>query len=447
MGVVILAVLFYGCGSYDDGELRGVPGRSFQSEVEPYGMVRIPRGAYTMGRNDEDVTWAHRAPSKTVTLEAFWMDATEISNNQYRQFIFWVRDSLMRQLIFEKGEDDFAFTEDEFGEPLDKPVLNWRIPIDLTDEAQYEAVQELYYDKENDQFEGRKEIDSRKLLYEFQWIDLKQAALLRNRWNHNLDEGRYEDSAEVFYYPLSRYVQVKKRKDFIIKDRVPIYPDTLAWISDFAYSFNEPRAKHYFWHPAYDNYPVVGVTWKQAFAFCVWRTDYLNAALKRMGKPTVHDYRLPTEAEWEYAARGGLTAGMYPWGSYDTRSIEGCFQANFKPMRGRYAEDGGVTTLPVDHFEPNDWGLFNMAGNVAEWTSSAYDESSYMFTHDLNPDYQYNARADEPEAMKRKVIRGGSWKDVAFFLQVGTRAFEYQDSAKTFIGFRCVRSCMFGGEM
>ena len=251
----------------------------------------------------------------------------------------------------------------------------------------------------------------------------------------------------MFYYPTGRFLPVTKRKDFIIRDWVNVYPDTLAWISDFSYSFNEPRAKHYFWHPAYDNYPVVGVTWKQAYAFCIWRTEMMNKALLRMGEATVHDYRLPTEAEWEYAARGGYTAGMYPWGSYDTRSREGCFVANFKPMRGRYAEDGGVTTMPVDHFEPNEYGLYNMAGNVAEWTCSAYDESSYMFTHDLNPDYQYNARPDEPPSMKRKVIRGGSWKDVAFYLQVGTRAFEYQDSAKTFVGFRCVRSCMFGGEI
>lgn len=451
--VVILAfvsVLFslVGCGAYDDGELRGVPGRRFLAEPEPYNMVRIPRGAFTMGRNDEDVTWAHREPTKTVTLEAFWMDATEISNNQYRQFVYYVRDSLMRRLIFENGGDEFAITEDDFGNPIEPPILDWSIPIDLTDEEQYEAVQPLYYDKENDQFVGRHEINTRELMYAFSWIDLKQAAQPNNRFNFNLGEkGRYEDNAEVYDYPKSRYVKVTKRKNFIIEDRINVYPDTLAWISDFTYSYNEPMAKNYFWHPGYDNYPVVGVSWRQAVAFCNWRSNYLNRSLTRRGEYPVHEFRLPTEAEWEYAARGGLSSGMYPWGSYYTRSAEGCLQANFKPMRGRYAEDGGVTTLPVDHFEPNEYGLYNMAGNVAEWTSSAYDESSYYFIHDMNPDYQYNARPEDPPAMKRKVVRGGSWKDVSFFLQVSTRAYDYQDSAQTFIGFRCVRSCLLGDEM
>jgi formylglycine-generating enzyme required for sulfatase activity len=83
-----------------------------------------------------------------------------------------------------------------------------------------------------------------------------------------------------------------------------------------------------------------------------------------------------------------------------------------------------------------------MAGNVAEWTSSAFDESAYVITHDMNPDYKYNALPDEPPVMKRKVVRGGSWKDVAYYLQNSTRTYEYQDSAKCFVGFRNVRAYM-----
>jgi formylglycine-generating enzyme required for sulfatase activity len=81
-----------------------------------------------------------------------------------------------------------------------------------------------------------------------------------------------------------------------------------------------------------------------------------------------------------------------------------------------------------------------MAGNVAEWTSNAYDESAYQVIGDFSPDFQYDAKPDDPPAMKRKVVRGGSWKDIAYYIQVSTRSFEYQDSAKSYVGFRCVRS-------
>ena len=242
---MVLAFLAFlvGCGTRDDGELTGVLGREFRTEPEPFNMVRIPRGSFTMGRNDEDVTWAHRAPIKTVTLEAFWMDITEISNNQYRQFVFYVRDSLMRRELA-KIDDEFNITEDEFGNPLEPPILNWDIDIDLTDQDQYEAVQKLYYSKDYDQFEGRKEIDTRKLNYTFSWIDLRQAAQTTNRWDFERgDSGAWPEKANVFYFPMSKSIPVRKRKDFIIRDKVNVYPDTLAWISDWSYSFKAPNAK------------------------------------------------------------------------------------------------------------------------------------------------------------------------------------------------------------
>ena len=109
-------------------------------------------------------------------------------------------------------------------------------------------------------------------------------------------------------------------------------------------------------------------------------------------------------------------------------------------MRGNYVDDGGLTTVMAHAYNPNDFGLFCMAGNVAEWTSNAFDEAAYDFQHDLNADYTYEAKDSDPPSLKRKVIRGGSWKDVAYYLHNGTRTFEYQDTAKCYIGFRNVMS-------
>jgi formylglycine-generating enzyme len=112
--------------------------------------------------------------------------------------------------------------------------------------------------------------------------------------------------------------------------------------------------------------------------------------------------------------------------------------ANFKPGRGNYSDDGGAYTVNVRSYYPNDYGLYNMAGNVAEWTKDAFDESASTFTHDLAPAISYEAKPNDPIVLKRKVVRGGSWKDVGYFLQNSTRTFEYQDTAKSYIGFRCV---------
>lgn len=431
LSLVLLTVLV-GCGKSGNGELVGVRRSASFYEPDPYGMLFIPQGSFTMGTNDEDLANSMTTQTRTVSVPSFWMDETEITNNEYRQFVYWVRDSIARTLLGEQF-DEFLISEDRYGNPIEPPYLNWKTRLQYDNEEYAEVLEEMFL-PENERFFRRKEFDTRKLNYEYQWVDLQQAAKKTNRFN--FETNRYE--GEV-HNQFGERIEINDRSAFIMKDEVNVYPDTLVWISDFTYSFNEPWTEMYFWHPGFDDYPVVGVNWKQATAFAIWRSELLNNFLSSKGQPVVMKYRLPSEAEWEYAARGGLDQNIYPWGGMYTRNNEGCFLANFKPLRGRYGDDGGIHTMQIASFSPNDFGLFDMAGNVAEWTSSAFDETAYAFMHDLSPDYKYNALPGDHHVMKRKVIRGGSWKDVGLFLQNSTRTYEYQDSSKSYVGFRCVR--------
>ena len=199
---------------------------------------------------------------------------------------------------------------------------------------------------------------------------------------------------------------------------------------DFSHHLGDPLLEYYFSHPAFDDYPVVGVSWEAARFFCQWRTKHLNDYRSERGLFTMPRFRLPTEAEWEFAARGGRKLAKYPWGSPYIVNKLGCFLANFKSGRGNYVSDGYAYTAPVAKFFPNDFDLYDMSGNVAEWCEDAFSEVSRVLTWDMNPLY-----IDEEET--RKVIRGGSWKDISYFLETGTRTFEHKDSTRASIGFRC----------
>ncbi len=415
-------VMLSGCNRHggDRGEATGVAQRSFRAEV-PYGMVYVPSGSFLMGQTDQDVTFAQIAQTKQVTVNAFFMDETEVSNSKYRQFVNWVRDSIA---ITNYMNDDKYYMKPAKGAKPDangKKYINWtyvkHYPISFNgskkgNAANAQKLQGMYYQGDDRVFD-RNELDVRLLKYNFSITVLRDAA------NHRNDK-------------------TKKRSDFILRDTVPVYPDTLVWLSDFSYAANEPMVEGYFSHPAYRNYPVVGVTWRQARAFNVWRTRYNEAYKDSRGLAHRLPYELPTEAEFEYAARGGRIGTDYPWGGPYIKNAKGCLMANFKPGRGNYSDDGGTYTVNVRSYFPNDYGLYNMAGNVAEWTSSAFDESASTFVHDLAPSFDYEAKPSDPAVLKRKVVRGGSWKDVGYFLQNSTRTYEYQDTAKSYIGFRCV---------
>ncbi|MBT8238866.1 MAG: gliding motility lipoprotein GldK [Croceitalea sp.] len=439
---LVLVFLLTSCGSKSKskGELVGVRGKKWYPE-KPYGMELIPRGSFIMGKAEEDQAKVLNAPTKTVTVRSFYMDDTEITNSEYRQFVEWVKDSITRTQLailadeLGLGPDDedtigeFAFKSadttklsvyDKYmldnytgmgdnyyeGYALNKEIdLIWDTS-EYPDEYYTEVMDSLYLPEE-ETYNGQRTMDVKKLKYKYNWMDIEAAARAKTG----------------------------NRRDFIRTEEFEIYPDTTVWIKDFEYSYNEPMHNDYFWHDAYSDYPVVGVSWQQAQAFCHWRTKFKNDDQKSRGRQFVNGFRLPTEAEWEYAARGGIEGGTYPWGGPYVISDTGCFMANFKPQRGDYAADAALYTVEAQSYEPNEFNLYNMAGNVSEWTSSSYDPNAYEYVSTMNP----NAGSNQN---KRKVIRGGSWKDVAYFLQVSTRDYEYQDSARSYIGFRTVQDYM-----
>ncbi len=257
--------------------------------------------------------------------------------------------------------------------------------------------------------------------------------------------------------------------------RLELLPDTSVWLRDLA--FNDPIAESYFSHPAFNMYPVVGITWHQANEYCKWRTKAINDFLSEDDEDAIlyPSYRLPTEAEWEYAARGLQESEIYAWEGKALRNRKGQFRANFKRGRGDYAgwrgadgrsmSDGYMMPAPVKEFYPNDFGLYNMSGNVAEWTQDNYRVLAFEDVEDFNPyrrkgkteirpdqwldDVSYkpnnsllfNPDPYAPEGNDGfdnvKVVRGGSWNDVAYYLSPGVRRYFDADSSSVTIGFRC----------
>ena len=426
--VLLTTVLITSCSPAGNGELVGTGREPFFQE-DPFGMLFIPLGSFHMGPSDQEVTFALASQKKVVSIQSFYMDETEITNDEYRQFVYHVRDSLALTILAEDEPDKFFYDEGEFAQRL-----NWRrVPWENEDYA--ELLGQLYYGENDERFYKRAQLDARKFNFEYWWIDFKTASGKVNRFNHpNIDEA--SASSESWKYGEG----ITDRSEFIKREVINVYPDTLSWVHDFTYSWNEPMTQMYFWHPVYDHYPVVGVSWKQATAFCIWRTHLMNDFRNSRGKVIVNDFRLPTEAEWEYASRGNFDQSPYPWGGPYIRNRRGCFLGNFKPLRGNYVDDGGMHTIVVAHYWPNGFGLYDMAGNVSEWTANSYEEAAYNFAHDYNMDYRYEATDNDPPVLKRKVIRGGSWKDIGYYIQTGSRTYEYQDTAKCYVGYRCVET-------
>lgn len=355
----------------------------FEGQPEGPNLVYIEGGRMTMGSFEEDILLARDNLERTVTVASFYMDETEVANIHWLEYMFYVKD--------------------------------------------------------------------------------------------NYDD---QDSATVAKYPT--------KEDYVNS----IEPKEDVWKGQLA--FNDPYQEHYLRYPGFRYFPVVGVSWVQANDYARWRTDAVNKNFERQAiaagyefdstyldqlppeqEPRIPlesgivlpDYRLPSEAEWEYAAQALIGAQwldenqthqrLYPWDGHALRNPYGkemgYFLANFKRGRGDYAgiagklNDGAMITAYIYEYPPNDYGLYNMAGNVNEWVMDLYRPLSFQDMEDLNParrnDFlddvsNYNA-ATQLVNNKSRVYKGGSWKDVAYWLSPGTRRYLDQDSATSHIGFRC----------
>lgn len=466
---VILAVLLSSCSkdrsaitnwNYNDSKWGGYEVRDYPGQITGPNLVMVEGGTFVMGNTEQDVTYEYNSLPRTVTVSSFYIDETEVANVHYREYLYWLNRT--------------------FG----------------------------------------------------------------------------ADFPEVFQGAL---------------------PDTLSWREELAY--NDPYVQYYLRHPAYNYYPVVGVSWLQANEFCKWRTDRVNEMFlieKRILEPNpsqynddnfnteayllgqyegstrkngllkdynpdgtgerkakmedgimLPDYRLPTEAEWEYAALSLVgnhvdpdkqemigNRKIYPWNGNSLRESrhggwQGDFLANFKRARGDYAglagnlNDNAIVTAPVYGNMPNDYGLFNMAGNVSEWVQDIYRPMTYLDMEDLNPfrgnvykerivdeegipiekdslgRIQYEIQKTEDLVNRRnykrgdvinfvdgdstsvatynygfttlisdrtRVYKGGSWADYAFWLAPGSRRYLEEDQALATLGFRCAM-IRLGGDV
>lgn len=433
---------------YNDSDWGGFEVTDYAGQVTGPGLALVEGGTFVMGQTEQDVMFLYNAVPRRITVSSFYIDQTEVANVHYLEYLYWINR-----------------------------VFGANYP-------------------------------------------------------------------EVYRNAL---------------------PDTLVWREELSY--NEPLVEYYLRHPAYNFYPVVGVSWLQAVEFCKWRTDrvnelmlidkgileinpnqvdsdnfnteaYLLGQYEGMVKKNLPDldpngsgerpvrfedgillpaYRLPTEAEWEYAALGLIgnqpygneerytDKRIYPWNGTSLRfpkagGSQGEFLANFKRGSGDYMglagklNDNASVTAPVDMFWPNDFGLYNMAGNVNEWVADAYRPMTSYDENDLNSfrGNVYMQKSLDPDGIpvekdslgrivyepvndedlvnrrnykksdvinyldgdetsevtyeygktslisdKARVFKGGSWADMPFWLSPGTRRFLDQDLSAATIGFRC----------
>ena len=242
--------------STQGGEVTGIGGTPTNEPV-PYGMTLVQRGSRRVGDEKNDSLWGTGAPARDISVEAFWMDETEVSNAKYRQFVFWVRDSIIRERLADPaygGDETYKITEDEFGEPI-TPYLNWRKPIPWKkpSEDELRAIESVYI---TNPITGEKMLDASQMNYRYEIYDYTQAALRKNRLNPekrilntdipvdydavvtiSKDTAYVDDDGNIIRETINR--PLSGPYDFLNTYIVNVYPDTTCWVNDFPNANNE----------------------------------------------------------------------------------------------------------------------------------------------------------------------------------------------------------------
>lgn len=521
----------------------------------PPGMVYVPGGSVTIKYSQSSTDTNSK---KRVSLSSFYIDKTEVTNQQYRMFTEWVIDSIA---IVNYLKDDKWF--------LDPPPGGWKDDAAKTEVAKVDtaAVKDTLLSALGGDMNATAatttnatpatttattapvnavtDSNGRQIRRRINWEVVKHKDIFES----NDDEikakiapmfdpvtGKIKEELYTYTYTYLKATGTNKNVKIgeYATESINVYPDEKIWFKDLNNSQVDILVENYFTQPPFDDYPVVGVTWKQARAFAAWRShtnfDYANIA--DYLKYYKLQYSLPSEAQWVYAAGKDIKNSNQPVAtpepepeatpdsvatasttapatdstgaampttdsaalsaitaatdgsatpaaededgggkkkkkkkkknSEDEESVEevavvapakpdkdatpvdkdrnGSLLVNFKQEEGDYTEDGANFTLPVMSYSPNEFGVYNMIGNVAEWVLDAYSPSAFAFVSDVNPVLLYDADPKDGDAMKRKVVRGGSFVSNAKALSPFTRDYELQDNVHCYIGFRCVMS-------
>jgi formylglycine-generating enzyme required for sulfatase activity len=543
----------------------------------PPGMVYIPGGSVTIKYSQSSTDTNSK---KRVSLSSFYIDKTEVTNQQYRMFTEWVIDSIA---IVNYLKDDKYFLDpppggypdekaeaekaeaaktdaakvDTAGAPQDSlaTALGGDIPVapaaSVTptatgDSATATAIATM--DSNLTKNSAVTDSNGRQVRRRIKWSVVKHKDIFES----NDDEIKAKIAPmydpvtnnireELYVYNFTYLRATGTNRNVKVgeytTEPINIYPDTKIWFKDLHNSQVEILVENYFTQPPFDDYPVVGVSWKQARAFAAWRshTNFDFASIAEYLRYYRLQFSLPSEAQWVYAAGkdiknanqpvvtpepepeptpepvaeaapvetpaidSSFTAGTDVMPVADTttaaptdvakeentdetdgmskkekrknkkknkkskdeeeegeeivlgnkddkdatpvdRDRNGALLVNFKQEEGDYTEDGANFTLPVMSYAPNEFGVYNMIGNVAEWVLDAYSPSAFAFVSDINPVLLYDADVKDADPMKRKVVRGGSFVSNAKALSPFTRDFELQDNVHCYIGFRCVMS-------